>query len=52
LELYELLGNLDNTLQHALVVPSHIVPFHHENRSAPNYICGLDVLGGYDIRPR
>ena len=48
----ELLGNHDNTLRHALAVPSHSVPFHLENRLAPNYICGLDVLGGYDIRPR
>ena len=47
LELDELLGNLDNTLRHALAVPSHSVPFHLENRLAPNYICGLDVLGGY-----
>ncbi len=31
LELDELLGNLDNTLQHALVVPSQHVPFHLEN---------------------
>ncbi len=50
LELDELLGNLDNTLRHALAIPSHRA-FHLENRSTPNYICGLDVLGGY-IRPR
>ncbi len=47
LELDELLGNLDNTLHHVLAVPSHRVPFHLENRLASNYICGLDVLGGY-----
>ena len=29
LELDELLGNLDNTLRHALAIPSHHVPFHH-----------------------
>ena len=51
LELDELLGNLDNILRHELAVPSHRVPFHLENISTPNYICGLDVLGGY-IRPR
>jgi hypothetical protein len=47
LELDELLGNLDNTLCPALAVPSHRVPFHLENRSSLNYICGLDVLRGY-----
>ncbi len=47
LELDELLGNLDNTLCHALAVPPHSVPFHLENRSAPIYLCGLDVLVGY-----
>ncbi len=36
LEFDELLGNLDNTLRHALTVPSHRVPFHIENRSTPN----------------
>ncbi len=51
LELDKLFGNLDNTLRRALAIPSHCVPFHLENRSTPNYICGLDVLGGY-IRPR
>jgi len=51
LELDELLGNLDNTLRHALAIPSHSVPFHLKNRSTPNFICGLDVLGGY-IQPR
>jgi len=47
LELDELLGNLDNTLCHALAIPSHSAPFHLENRSTPNDFCGLDVLGGY-----
>ncbi len=47
LVLDELLGNLDNTLSRALAVPSHRVPFYLENRSAPSYICGLDVLSGY-----
>ena len=51
LELDELFGNLDNTLRHTLDVPSHSVPIRLKNRSTPNYICGLDVLGGY-IRPR
>ncbi len=35
LELDELLGNLDNTLRHALAVPSHSVPFHLENKIDP-----------------
>ncbi len=47
LELDELLGNLDNTLRNALAAPSHPVPFHLENSLNPDYICGLDVLGGY-----
>jgi hypothetical protein len=47
LELDELLGNLDNTLRQVLAVPSHRVPFHLENRSTPDYICSLDVLGGF-----
>ncbi len=47
LELDELLGNLDNTLRHVLAIPSHRVPFHLENRSTPNNICGLDVVSGY-----
>ncbi len=47
LELDELLRKLDNTLRHALAVCSHHVLFHFENRSTPNHICGLDVLGGY-----
>ncbi len=51
LELDELLGNLDNTLCYQVAVPPHSVPFHLEKRLAPNYTCGLDVLGGY-IRPR
>ncbi len=50
LELDELLGNLDNTMRHTIVILSHSVPFHLENRLSPNYICGLDVLGGY-IQP-
>jgi len=31
LGLDELLGNLDNTLRHALAIPFHIVPFHLTN---------------------
>ena len=50
LELDELFGNLDNTLRHAIAIPPCSVPFHLKSRSAPNYKCGLDVLGSY-IRP-
>ncbi len=48
---YELSRDLGNTLRHALAFPPHSVPFHLENRLAPNYLCGLDILDGH-IRPR
>ncbi len=51
LELDELSRGLDNTLTHTLAVPPHSVPFHPENRLAPNYLCGLYLLDGH-IRPR
>jgi hypothetical protein len=51
LELDEFPWNLENTLRHALAVLPHSVPFHLENRLAPNYLCGLDVLDGH-IQPR
>jgi hypothetical protein len=34
-----------------LAVPPHSVPFHLENRLAPNYLCGLDILDGH-MRPQ
>ncbi len=45
LELDELLGNLDNTLCHTLAIPLDCIPFHLEDRSAPDYICGFDIVG-------
>ena len=44
LELDELLGNLDNTLRHMLAVPLDCIPFHLKDRSAPDYICGIDII--------
>jgi hypothetical protein len=51
LELDELSSNLDSTLCHALAILPHSVPFHLENRLAPNYLFGLDFLDGH-FRPR
>ncbi len=47
LELDELPWNFENTAHQALAVPPHSVSFHLENRSAPNYLYGLDVLDGH-----
>jgi hypothetical protein len=47
LELDELLGNLDNTLRHMLAILSHCIPFHPKDRSAPDYMCGFDIIDGH-----
>jgi hypothetical protein len=44
LELDELLGNLDNALRHMLAILSDCIPFHLEDRLAPDYICGFDII--------
>ncbi len=47
LELDELLGNLDNTLCHMLAIPLDCILFHLEDRSAPDYICGFDIVSSH-----
>ncbi len=44
LELHELLGDLDHTLDKVLLVFSYTVPFHLENRMAPNHFGCPDFL--------
>jgi hypothetical protein len=48
LELDELLGNFDNNLCHTLDVPSDCIPFHFEDRSASDYICGFDIVDSHN----
>ena len=48
LELDKLLGNLDNTLHHMLAVPLDSIPFHLEDRLAPDYICGFDITNSHN----
>ncbi len=47
LELDELLGNLDNTLCHTLAILLDCIPFHLEDRSAPDCICGFDIVSSH-----
>jgi hypothetical protein len=47
LELDELLGNLDNTPCHTLAVLWDCIPFHLEDRLAPDYIYGFDIVDSH-----